>query len=160
MDGGSSFKDWVAINRLLMTYASLCDEGRFAELATMFEGATYRVEHSGTDKVSEYRGSDEVLGFCEQTRIYDDGTPRTKHVVTNVDIRLDGDTATSSCYVTVFQQTDKLPLQPIASGRYVDAFRRIDGSFRFSDRLISGFLLGDRSHHVAWHGGTPEGSNS
>jgi 3-phenylpropionate/cinnamic acid dioxygenase small subunit len=151
-----AFADWHAINTLLMTYAEGLDAGRFEEVAALFEHATYRVDHAGTAHTSEYRGRAEVLGFCRQTRLYDDGTPRTKHVITNVDIQIDGDGATAGSYATVFQRTDVLPLQPIASGRYVDRFERVDGSWRFADRLITGFLLGDRSQHVAWHDGTPE----
>ena len=72
-----------------------------------------------------------------------------------MNIELDGDQAGSRCYVTVFQQTDVLPLQPIAAGRYVDRFERVGGEWRFADRLITGFLLGDRSQHVVWHAGVP-----
>jgi len=72
-------------------------------------------------------------------------------------IELDGDGASSRCYVTVFQQTEVLPLQPIAAGRYLDRFERRDGEWRFADRLITGFLLGDRSQHVVWHESTPGG---
>jgi 3-phenylpropionate/cinnamic acid dioxygenase small subunit len=154
---GTSFEDWHEINRLLMTYAEYVDAARFADVAALFEHSTYRVEHAGTGHVSEYRGSDDVLGFCQQTRVYEDGTPRTKHVVTNVDIRVDGEAATSSCYATVFQQTEVLPLQPIASGRYIDRFEKVGGRWRFADRLLTGFLLGDRSQHVDWHAGLPEG---
>jgi 3-phenylpropionate/cinnamic acid dioxygenase small subunit len=154
------FVDWHAINTLLMTYAELLDGGRFDDFAALFEHATYRIDHAGAEHVSEYRGATEVLGFCKQTRLYDDGTPRTKHVITNVNIQLHGDQATASSYATVFQQTEVLPLQPIASGRYVDRFERVDGTWRWADRLITGFLLGDRSQHVVWHEGTPDSGGS
>jgi 3-phenylpropionate/cinnamic acid dioxygenase small subunit len=156
----TKFEDWHAINTLLMVYAEELDQGRYPEVAALFEHATYRVEHSGTTQVSEYLGSTEVRGFCEQTRIYEDGTPRTKHVITNVNIQVHGNRATASSYATVFQQTDVLPLQPIASGRYLDRFERVAGTWRFADRLITGFLLGDRSQHVPWHEGTPEGAGT
>jgi hypothetical protein len=150
-----TFEDWRALNALLMTYAEHVDAGRFAEVAALFEHATYRIVHADGEHVSSYRGAAEVRAFCEQTRVHPDGTPRTKHVVTNVVIDVDGDTATARSYATVLQQTDVLPLQPIASGRYVDRFERVDGRWRFADRLISGFLLGDRSQHIVWHEGTP-----
>jgi 3-phenylpropionate/cinnamic acid dioxygenase small subunit len=156
---GVAFEDWHAINRLLMVYAEHVDAGRFAEVGALFAEATYRLEHAGADgRVSTYRGAAEVEAFCAQVRLHGDGTPRTRHVVTNVVIDVDpaGDRATARCYATVFQQTDDLPLQPIASGRYLDRFERVDGTWRFADRLITGFLLGDRSQHVAWHAGTPE----
>ena len=138
-----------------MTYAELLDAGQFEECSAMFEHATYRIEHAGASHVSSYQGAAQVLEFCETTRLYPDGTPRTKHVITNVNIELDDDQAGSRCYVTVFQQTDVLPLQPIAAGRYVDRFERVGGAWRFADRLITGFLLGDRSQHVVWHAGVP-----
>jgi 3-phenylpropionate/cinnamic acid dioxygenase small subunit len=151
----TSFEDWHAVNTLLMTYAEHLDAGRFADVAALFSHASYRIAHADGEHVSSYEGAAEVQAFCEQTRLYPDGTPRTKHVVTNVVIEVDGDRATARSYATVLQQTDVLPLQPIASGRYVDRFERVDGRWRFADRLISGFLLGDRSQHVVWHEGTP-----
>ena len=153
--GTTTFADWHAINTLLMTYAELVDAGRFADVAAMFEHATYRIQHGDNPHVTNYQGVAEVQAFCEQTRLYADGTPRTKHVVTNVVIDVVGDRADARSYVTVFQQTDVLPLQPIASGRYTDRLERVAGTWRFADRLISGFLLGDRSQHVLWYEDTP-----
>jgi 3-phenylpropionate/cinnamic acid dioxygenase small subunit len=153
----TTFADWHAINTLLMTYAEHLDAGRFADVAALFAHATYRIDHAGGEHVSRYEGAEQVLAFCRQTRLHDDGTPRTRHVVTNVVIEVDGDgrTASARSSATVLQQTDELPLQPIASGRYLDRFERVGGSWRFADRLVTGFLLGDRSQHVVWHEGTP-----
>jgi 3-phenylpropionate/cinnamic acid dioxygenase small subunit len=151
-----AFEDWHSINTLLMAYAEHLDAGRFAEVAMLFEHATYRIEHAGSTQVSSYRGADQVRAFCDQTRLYPDGTPRTKHVITNVVIEGDRDRASARSTVTVFQQTELLPLQPIASGRYIDELERVEGSWRFADRLITGFLLGDRSQHVEWHAATPQ----
>ena len=155
-----TFADWHAINTLLMTYAEHLDAGRFDDVAAMFEHSTYRIEHADGAHVSSYEGAAAVKAFCEQTRLYPDGTPRTKHVITNVVIDVDGDRAGARCYATVFQQTDVLPLQPIASGRYVDQFERVGDTWRFADRLVTGFLLGDRSQHVDWHAGTPHDAAS
>lgn len=145
------FEDWLAIQALLMTYAEHLDAGRFTEAAAMFAHATYRLEHADRSHTSVYRGAEQVQEFFAGTRLYPDGTPRTKHVITNVIIDTDGDEASSRCYATVFQQTDVLPLQPIASGRYIDRFERVGSAWRFADRLITGFLLGDRSQHISWH---------
>jgi 3-phenylpropionate/cinnamic acid dioxygenase small subunit len=152
----TAFEDWHAINTLLMTYAEHVDAGRYKEVGAMFEHAAYRIKHADGEHVSSYEGSAQVQAFCEQTRIYPDGTPRTKHVITNVIIDVEGNQATARSYGTVFQQTDVFPLQPIASGRYVDRFERIDGTWRFSERVMSAFLLGDRSHHIVWSDGTPQ----
>jgi hypothetical protein len=81
-------------------------------------------------------------------RRYPDGTPRTKHVTTNVMVEVDGDTATARSYYTVMQQTEVLPLQPIICGRYHDTFTNQGGHWRFADRLIFSDLIGDLSQHL------------
>jgi hypothetical protein len=139
--------DWHAIETLIMTYAERVDLGDYAGVAELFAHGTYRAEHGGA--VTSQEGSDAVRGTFEQmVRRYDDGTPRTKHVTTNVMVDLDGDTATARSYYTVFQQTDVLPLQPIIAGRYHDRFERVDGAWRFADRLIYSDLIGDLSQHL------------
>jgi 3-phenylpropionate/cinnamic acid dioxygenase small subunit len=81
---------------------------------------------------------------------YPDGTPRTRHVTTNLIIEADEDagTAASRSYFTVFQQVGDFPLQAVASGRYRDRFERRDGAWRFASREVSTDLVGDVSHHV------------
>lgn len=143
-----AFEDWHAIQTLLMTYAEHVDAGRLTEAAALFEHATYRVGREGRPELVTAHGAAQVREFFAITRLYSDGTPRTKHLVTNVAIELDGDRARSRCYVTVFQQTDALPLQPIAAGHYVDRFERVGGAWRFAERLVTGFLFGDRSQHL------------
>ena len=83
-------------------------------------------------------------------RRYDDGTPRTKHVTTNLIIDVDdgAGTATAKSYFTVLQQVDDLTLQVIIAGRYHDRFERVGGEWQFSDRLIFSDLIGDLSHHL------------
>jgi 3-phenylpropionate/cinnamic acid dioxygenase small subunit len=150
-------EDWQAISNLLMHYAELVDAGQLAECAELFSQATYRVVRTdGRDSV-HCRGAEEVAAFFSGTILYADGTPRTKHLVSNVAIELDGDRARARSYVTVLQQTEVLPLQPIASGCYVDELARIDGRWTFTDRMLTSFLLGDRSQHVEWSEPTGEG---
>jgi len=139
--------DWHAIETLIMTYAERVDLGDFAGVAALFEHATYRAEHGG--QIMSQEGSAAVgATFDGLVRRYPDGTPRTKHVTTNLMVEVDGDTATSRCYYTVLQQTDVLALQPIIAGRYHDRFERIDGGWRFADRLIFSDLIGDLSQHL------------
>src|SRR3546814_4825472 len=56
--------------------------------------------------------------------LYEDGTPRTKHLVTNPIIEIDpnGRTATAKSYYTVVQTIFTLPPQIIVMGRYDDRF--------------------------------------
>ena len=81
---------------------------------------------------------------------YDDGTLRTKHVTTNTILEFDdsGHRATARSYFTVLQATPDLPLQPVIAGRYHDAFEKVDGAWRFHERVIHGDLIGDLTNHL------------
>ena len=139
--------DWQAIETLIMTYAERVDLGDFAGVADLFDGATYRSVLG--DEVMVQEGRDAVLNTFEtMVRRYPDGTPRTKHVTTNVMVEVDGDNATARSYYTVMQQTEVLPLQPIICGRYHDTFTNQGGDWRFADRLIFSDLIGDLSQHL------------
>ena len=82
--------------------------------------------------------------------LYEDGTPRTKHVITNLVVDVDDGSAHASArsYFTVLQATDGVPLQPIIAGRYEDQFEKVDGTWRFSERIIHPDLHGDLSKHM------------
>jgi 3-phenylpropionate/cinnamic acid dioxygenase small subunit len=145
------FEDWCAINSLLMRYAEYIDGARFADAAALFEHSTYRLEfppEMGRSEDSEtLEGAAAVQKLFDGIHVYPDGTTRTKHAVTNVNIELEGDTASSTCYAIVFQQTELLPLQPITGVKYIDRFERVNGEWRFVDRVLRGALLGDMSQH-------------
>ncbi len=136
----------AAIEALIYGYAERIDAGDLDGVAGLFERATYRSARGG-----EYRGRDAVLAVLrERVILHRDGTPRTKHLTTNVVIELDGDGggATARSYFSVCQQVDDGPLQAIVAGRYHDRFV-CDGSvWRFADRLIHMDLIGNLSRHV------------
>lgn len=135
-----------AIAGLIFAYAERIDAGDLGGVAALFRDATYRSAGGGM-----YRGSAAVLEVLSRKVIlHGDGTPRTKHVTTNLVIDVDEavGTATARSYFTVLQQTEGQPLQPIVAGRYHDRFRRADGDWRFEDRLISVDLVGDLSRHL------------
>jgi 3-phenylpropionate/cinnamic acid dioxygenase small subunit len=82
--------------------------------------------------------------------VYDDRTPRTKHITTNLAIEVDeeGGTAMSRSYFTALQALPDLALQPIVSGRYYDRFERRNGQWRFVERRVRTDLVGDVSRHL------------
>ena len=84
------------------------------------------------------------------TRLYDDGTPKTKHITSNVQIYVDdaAGTARSSAYYGVTQATPDLPLQVIVTGHYHDTFHRVDGAWWFDTRIMFVDQVGDTSHHL------------
>jgi 3-phenylpropionate/cinnamic acid dioxygenase small subunit len=138
------------ITNLLYTYAELIDHGDLTGAAALFDHA--RVRMLGVDG----DGTVDSRQLLESWRVfivlYPDGTPRTKHVITNPIVEVDETAGTASCrsYYTVFQQTDGFPLQAVIAGRYHDEFEHVDGAWRWSSRDYSLVdLIGDMSHHAA-----------
>jgi hypothetical protein len=136
---------------LIYGYAERIDAGDFDGLADLLAHAELTFE--GYDDVR--RGRDEVLAlYRRSTRRYpDDGTPKSKHLVTNVVVEIDDSsspaTATARSYYTVLQAVPgALALQPIVAGRYRDRFEQVDGAWRFSGRHIFVDLVGDLSQHM------------
>jgi 3-phenylpropionate/cinnamic acid dioxygenase small subunit len=139
-----------SIHRLVYRYAELLDQGDFGGVGGLFAGATYRAEVAA-GKIHVHHGAAEVEALLNRLVIlYEDGTPRTKHVMTNVLVELGGGSASSRTYFTVFQAVPPdVPLQAVIVGRYHDSFEvGTDGQWRFVDRLIYSDLQGDLSRHV------------
>jgi 3-phenylpropionate/cinnamic acid dioxygenase small subunit len=137
-----------AIENLIATYAERVDDGDFAGVAELLGGATFT---GGAGSVSGRDAIEKMLR--ESLIVYDDGTPRTKHVTTNVVIEVDAEagTAVSRSYFTVLQALPDLALQPIVSGRYQDRFERREGHWRFVERRVRTDLVGDVSRHLHHH---------
>jgi hypothetical protein len=137
-----------AIEHIVYGYAERIDLGDFAGVSELFAHAQYK--GGGPDDAGVF-GAAPVLEILEQmVRRYEDGTPRTKHVTTNlvIDAEETADTASARSYYTVLQQLEGFALQPIIAGRYHDAFERVDGEWRLTERVIFCDLVGDLSHHL------------
>jgi hypothetical protein len=135
-----------AITALIFSYAERIDAGDLAGVAALFADATYRSAQGGS-----YSGSAAVLDVLSRKVIlYPGGTPRTKHVTTNLVIEVDeaGLSAAARSSFVVLQATDALPLQPIVAGGYHDRFVQQAGTWRFADRLISMDLIGNLAEHL------------
>jgi 3-phenylpropionate/cinnamic acid dioxygenase small subunit len=132
------------IENLIARYAELVDDGDFHGVGELLAHTTYR--GSGEPLV----GADAVERWFRDTVIvYPDGTPRTQHVTTNLQIELDSvDSASARSYVTVLQAIPGSPPQVIAAGRYRDRFERYDGVWRFVERNVDIRLTGDVSNHL------------
>jgi ketosteroid isomerase-like protein len=87
-----------AIENLIATYAELVDSGDFAGVGALLADATF------TGSGAPVSGADAIVQmFHDMLIVYGDGTPRTKHVTTNVSVEVDEEagTAAARSYVTV-----------------------------------------------------------
>jgi ketosteroid isomerase-like protein len=137
-----------AVTTLIYTYAERIDAGDFAGIGELFAHATLTFEGFG-DAVT---GHQDIAALYERTtRRYDNGTPRTKHVMTNmiVEVADDGLSAQSRSYFTVLQAVPgALALQPVIAGRYRHGFSCVDDQWRVDTMHIMIDLMGDLSHHM------------
>ena len=138
----------VQIANLLYRYAECMDSGDWDGVEALFRHARLKTP-GGNDRL----GAAEFLQLLHaHVKRYPCGTPRTRHLVTNPIIEIDehANRATARSYYTVLQATEGLPLQPIAAGRYLDEFARVDGVWRFSFRDYSLLdMAGDLSYHLS-----------
>jgi 3-phenylpropionate/cinnamic acid dioxygenase small subunit len=141
-DPSSSY--W-AIETLIATYAELVDDGDFAGVGALLAEAIFT---GGAGSVSGRDAIEKMLR--DSVIVYDDGTPRTKHVTTNlaIEVNEEAGTAVSRSYFTALQALPDMALQPIVSGRYHDRFARRDGRWRFVERRVRTDLVGDVSRHL------------
>lgn len=138
------------IMSLLNRYSHTVDGGDIEGFVALFEKGEWYVE--GT---TPNRGSKEVFdNVLSKVIIYEDGTPRTRHVNSNIELSIDesGGTAKGERYVTVLQQTDSLPLQAIFSGHYHDEFIKENGEWRFAKTVVHRPFVGDLSQHLKSEG--------
>lgn len=140
------------IENLLYTYAELIDAGDLDGVADLFTHATIFGQENGPPSTQFVGREGAARMYAMSTRLYDDGTPRTKHLTTNVQVYVDDDSgiASSRAYFCVVQATDALPLQPIIAGRYHDTFQRLGDQWWFATRTLFVDQTGDLSHHLKW----------
>lgn len=131
------------ITALVHEYAFLLDRGDFDGVAALFAHAELRSTRN--DRVR--RGAAEARTLYDPVIVYDDGTPQTMHQLTNVTVHVEGEFAGARTYFTVLQVTGQ-GLHPILAGEYCDRFARVDGGWRFTERLIDPKLFGDLSRHM------------
>jgi hypothetical protein len=151
--------DYFLIQNMLNRYSDAVDRGAFDEVGEMFKYAD--VYFPGEQEPSIAAGSGDFGKHLHHwTRVYPkSGTPRTRHLCTNLILDFDDDThARAQTYFVVFQGTDTLPLQPIITGSYADRLEKVDGDWRFTERRETVGETGDLSAHLlqAFEGPTGE----
>lgn len=114
--------DRDAICELIHSYAWLVDDGDLAGVADLLARATViggdGPPVSGRDAIER--------SYRDVLVLHQDGTPRTRHVLSGTIVEVDADAgeATARSYFTALQAVPGLALQPVACGRYYDAFAR------------------------------------
>ena len=135
--------DVEEITTLIYEYAYKLDAGDLDGVAALFEHA----ELGSTRHDRRLRGTVEARTVYDSVIIYEDGTPKTLHQITNVAVDVDGDAAGARSCFTVLQVTGQ-GLHPVLAGVYHDRFERVGAAWRFSERIFDPRLFGDLSSHM------------
>lgn len=140
-----SAADKLEIAELLYRYAELIDAGDFDGVGQLLSRATF-----GGAKTPSVSGAENIAGLFAMTtrRFPDGGTPKTRHLVLNALIDLDGDSAAARSTFLVVQATDAVAFQPIVAGRYYDRFARDGDGWYFAERRADVEMVGDVSDHL------------
>lgn len=124
----------LAIPNLLYRYAELFDAGEFEQAAGLFDRGAVIVDGKRVE------GAFDIAAMWRTFVIlYEDGTPKTRHLISNPIIELshNGQRAQCRSQWTVLQALDDLPLQIIGSGRYQDELELVKGEWAFVTREYS-----------------------
>lgn len=140
--------DHERIRALTYEYTFRLDRGDFAGVAELLAAAQLRMAAKGMDNAA-MRGAAAIESFYAGQVVTYDGDPRTRHLITNhvVEIDPDGEEARGECYFTVLQAVPRQPVGIVVVGRYHDRFERLDGKWRFAEKVIEVDYLGSIGDH-------------
>jgi len=142
------------IENLYSDYAYFIDTGNLDAVAQLFTHGVFVFPPGDIDNPNNPRshGRQGTRKHLSAIRLYDDSTPKTNHVTTNIWIEVDEDagTARGRAYLTCMQQAleENFPLQPIATVIYEDTFKKIDGKWWFATRRVTQPRHQDYSRHL------------
>ena len=144
-DRATNAADREAITDLIYRYAELIDAGDFDGVGQLLARAQF-----GGPRTPTVPGADNIAAVFAMTtkRFADTGTPRTRHLVLNLIVEIDGDTAAARSTFCVVQATATVPFQAIVAGRYYDRFARDGHGWHFTERIADVEMTGDVSDHL------------
>jgi ketosteroid isomerase-like protein len=131
-DRGRRAADELEIRNVVARLALLADDGDLNEYISLFTEDA----HWEAGGFPPRRGHAEILEGARQRRAAGTQGPgtNTHHVVTNLTVRVEGDTATASAYYLMMANTNATPT-PRATGSYRDEFRRTPDGWKLSRRV-------------------------
>ena len=125
------------IRELMATYAMAMDACRFADV-----GACFAPDAEWITSYGAARGPDEIAKFIGSIVPARGEGPQRKHYITNIIIKVDGDSAASVSDYLVVRESGP-DLIPVMGGTYKDEWVRQDGTWRFKRKELVHDIAGD-----------------
>jgi uncharacterized protein (TIGR02246 family) len=126
-----------AIREQMARYAHALDACRFDEVAALFtENGEWTTSYGSA------KGRAEIEALLNRNVPRPGEGPQRKHYITNILIRLDGESAVALSDYLVVREADN-DLIPVMGGRYKDNFIKRDGVWLFSRKELEHHIWGD-----------------
>ena len=124
-------EDRLAINDLFVRYMRSIDDGDVDTLVNCFtEDGTLE-----SPAVGKYQGHKGIREFAMRFSQFQKNGYQLRHVISNMQIEVDGDQAKAYCYLVSFLTYQKKS-QLLAPGYYDCKLRKEKGEWRFVHRLV------------------------
>jgi uncharacterized protein (TIGR02246 family) len=126
-----------AIRELMASYAYALDACKFTEVAALFtENGEWTTSYGSA------RGRGEIAALLDRNVPKPGEGPQRKHYITNIIIRLEGETARATSDYLVVRESPS-GLLPVMGGRYKDDFVKQGGAWRFVRKELEHHIWGD-----------------
>ena len=126
-----------AIRELMATYAQALDACRFADVA-----ACFAPDGEWTTDYGAARGPAEIEAFIRGIVPVKGEGPQRKHYITNIIIKVDGDTASAVSDYLIVREAEA-GLIPVMGGTYRDKFVKTPAGWRFTRKELEHHIEGD-----------------
>jgi uncharacterized protein (TIGR02246 family) len=133
----SVLEDKDAIRETMAAYCHALDACRFADVASLFAADAVWTTDYGKAKG---RGAIEEM-LRSVVPVKGEG-PQRKHYITNIIIKVDGDSAESVSDYLVVRESGP-DLIPVMGGTYKDQWVRLDGTWRFKRKELVHDIMGN-----------------
>lgn len=130
------FEDRIAIHELLSEYCFNVDERNWPALRQQFTD-----DGEWIAPYAHARNGDEVVALMESLIPLPGKGPERKHFVSNLVIKLNGDTATAKSNFVVLRE-EGTGIIPSVVGSYIDELRREGGRWKFRKRDVLHEIMG------------------
>ena len=133
----SVLEDKDTIREVMAAYCQALDACRFADVASLF------AEHGvWTTDYGEAKGRKAIEEMIRSVVPVKGEGPQRKHYITNIIIKVDGDSAKSVSDYLIIRESGK-DLIPVMGGTYRDEWIRQDGTWRFSRKELVHDIAGN-----------------
>lgn len=118
------------IRELYVRYALSIDADRSEDWVACFtEDGVFESKRLG-----RHAGREALMAFTRLYKEYQAGA-QVRHVISNISVRIEGDRATGTCYLTYYHSKNGKS-ELAAVGGYNDRLRKVDGKWLFEYRKV------------------------